>query len=111
MGAGSAGFSLCQMELPYETMYQRLISQRFHESSGRVGSNYIRAWSILRLRKTPFGFIFAATIDLTGSDFRYIVPPAVIARKKVWRFEYQQWQRKPEFGPYWFYVTHAEPLQ
>ena len=39
--------------------------------------------------KTPFGFIFAATVDSTGSDFRYIVPPEVVERKDVraWRFD------------------------
>jgi hypothetical protein len=63
--------------------------------------------------KAPFGFIFAATLGSMGSNFNYVVPPEVIEKKEVaaWKFVYEEWQRKPSLGRYWFHVTHAEPLR
>jgi hypothetical protein len=61
----------------------------------------------------PFAFVSAAALDKRISGYLYIVPPEVIERKEVkaWRFKYKEWQRKPSLGPYWFYVTRAEPLE
>jgi hypothetical protein len=63
---------------------------------------------------TPFGFVISASLRHDGgSNYSFIVPPDVVERQDVraWRFVVQDWQRKPNYGPYWFYVTRAEPLQ
>jgi hypothetical protein len=62
--------------------------------------------------ETPFGFVY--TPMLAGRrNVLYIVPPEVMERKEVlaWRFDLEEWQRKPPYGPYWYLVTHAEPLR
>lgn len=61
----------------------------------------------------PFGFISAPTFDPTPSYAAYIVPPEVVERQDVlaWRFEIADWNRYTPYGPYWFLVTHAEPVQ
>ena len=66
-----------------------------------------------RAPKTPFGFVYAPRLDSKRSNYQYIVPSDVIERRDVraWRFELKEWQRKPSFGPYWFYVTRAEPVR
>jgi hypothetical protein len=63
---------------------------------------------------TPFGFVISASLRHDGgSNYSFIVPPDVVERQDVraWRFVVRDWQRKPNYGPYWFYVTRAEPLQ
>ena len=63
----------------------------------------------------PFGFVAAPRLETgAASVHQYIVPAAVMERRDVavWRFDIVNWQVNPKtrFGPYWFYVTRAEPL-
>ncbi len=65
----------------------------------------------------PFGFISAPRLESgAASSYLFIVPPEVLERRDVpaWRFTISSWQPKPNamgYGPYWFQVTHAEPLR
>lgn len=64
--------------------------------------------------KVPFAFVFAPRLEKDAlSSLQFITPPEVIERREVegWRLQLKEWQRKPPYGPYWFYVTHAEPIQ
>lgn len=62
----------------------------------------------------PFGFVFAPRAEKDAiSGSLYIVPSDVIERRDVqmWRWSYRSWQQKPSNAEYWFYVTHAEPVE
>jgi hypothetical protein len=64
----------------------------------------------------PFGFVLAPRLEkATPSGYEFIVPAEVIERRDVraWRLKITNWQVPTPlgYGPYWFYVTHAEPLQ
>ena len=63
----------------------------------------------------PFGFVGAPRVETrVTTSHQYIVPAEVMERRDVpfWRFEVINWQVNPAavYGPYWFYVTRAEPL-
>jgi hypothetical protein len=63
----------------------------------------------------PFGFIFAPRLEHGApSNHQFIVPPEVLEHQEIiaWRLHLKEWQRRDSgYGPYWFYVTYAEPLR
>jgi hypothetical protein len=63
---------------------------------------------------TPFGFVNAPRLERgVPSSLLYIVPSEVIEHHAVqaWRVDVLGWQPISGYGPYWKYVTHAEPLR
>jgi hypothetical protein len=65
----------------------------------------------------PFGFVTSPRLEkATPSGYDFIVPAEVVERPEVraWRLKITNWQGPTGplgYGPYWFYATHAEPLQ
>jgi hypothetical protein len=63
----------------------------------------------------PFGFIFAPRLEHGAqSAHTFIVPLEVLKHHEVraWRLHLKEWQRREsDYGPFWFYVTYAEPLR
>jgi hypothetical protein len=60
----------------------------------------------------PFGFVIAPRLEKDGvSTNQFIVPADVFEHSEtsVWRFQFVVRNQKPGMGPFWLFVTKAEP--